>query len=135
MKDEFKTLTLTKEHISKITNIEIGEITGIDYIQKENSNLCKEILVTFVDKDYKHAEFLTKEDWVKENVVNKIPKHVLIEVPKNEFLDYVESVFLKIESVEEIYIPAAVSFLKLKFMSGIIDIDSAVIMIKNQCRK
>lgn len=135
MKDEFKTLTLTKEHISKITNIEIGEITGIDYIQKENSNLCKEILVTFVDKDCKHVEFLTKEDWVKENVVNKIPKHVLIEVPKNEFLDYVESVFLKIESVEEIYIPAAVSFLKLKFMSGIIDIDSAVIMIKNQCRK
>jgi hypothetical protein len=135
MKGGFKTLTLTKEHISKITNIEIGEIIGIDYIQKENSNLCKEILVTFVDKDYKHAEFLTKEDWVKENVVNKIPKHVLIEVPKNEFLDYVESVFLKIESVDEIYIPAAVSFLKLKFMSGIIDIDSAVIMIKNQCRK
>lgn len=135
MKGEFKTLTLTKEHISKITNIEIGEITGIDYIQKENSNLCKEILVTFVDKDYKHAEFLTKKEWVKENVVNKIPEHVFIEVPKNEFLDYVESVFLKIESVDEIYIQAAVSFLKLKFISGITDIDSAVIMIKNQCRK
>lgn len=64
-----------------------------------------------------------------------IPEHVFSGIDKKSFLEYVENVFLKIENVDEIYIPAAVSFLKLKFMSGIIDIDSTVIMIKNQCRK
>lgn len=68
-------------------------------------------------------------------ILNKIPEHVFSGIDKEVFLKYIESVFLKIENVDEIHIPAAVSFLKLKFMSGITDIDSAVIMIKNQCKK
>ena len=68
-------------------------------------------------------------------ILNKIPEHVFSGVDKERFLEYVENVFLKIENIEDIHTPAAISFLKLKFMSGITDIDSAVIMIKNQCRK
>lgn len=135
MKDKVSVLKLTKEDISKITNTEIGEIVGIDYIQKEKSNLCKDILVSFVDKNYKYTEFFTKEEWIKENVINKIPEHVFSGIDKEGFLEYTETIFLKIENVYEIHIQAAVSFMKLKFMSGLIDIDSAVIMIKNQCRK
>jgi len=134
MKNKVSTLVLSKEDIAKAANIEIGEIIGVDYMQKEKSNLCKEIVISFVDKDYKHIEFVTKEELV-EGVLNKIPEHVFLEVPKVEFLNYVKSVFLKIENVHEIHIPAAISFLKLKFMSGITDIDSVVIMIKNQCKK
>ena len=78
---------------------------------------------------------LTKEDWVKESVINKIPENLFKGIEKNKFLEYLNSIFVKIENIEEIHIPAAISFLKLKFISGIIDIDSAVIMIKNQCRK
>lgn len=71
-----------------------------------------------------------------DKLIKNIPEHVFSGVDKREFLEFIESVFLKIENIDEIYIPAAVSFLKLKFMSGgAIDIDSAVIMIKNQCRK
>lgn len=135
MKKEFKTLTLNKEQISKITNVEIGEIVGIDYIQKEKSSLCKHIVVTFADNDYEHPEFLFKNEWIKENVINKIPEHVFSGISKKKFLDYVESVFLKIEKLDEIYIQAAVSFLKIKFIYGMLDVDSSVMMIKNQCIK
>lgn len=67
--------------------------------------------------------------------LKNIPEHVFSGVDKERFLNYIKSVFLKIENVHEIHIPAAILFLKLKFKSGITDIDSAVIMIKNQCRK
>ena len=70
-----------------------------------------------------------------DNLIKKIPEHVFSGINKEIFLEYVEIVFLKIEDLDELNIPAAVSFLKLKFMSGIMDVDSAVIMIKNQCRK
>lgn len=134
MKNKVSTLVLSKEDIAKAANIEIGEIIGVDYMQKEKSNLCKEIVISFVDKDYKHIEFVTKEELV-EGVLNKIPEHVFLEVPKVEFLNYVKSVFLKIENMDEIHIPAAVSFLKMRFIAGDVDADLATIMIKNQCKK
>lgn len=67
--------------------------------------------------------------------LNKIPEHVFVEVPKKKFLEYVYNVFLKIENLDEIHIPAAVSFLKIKFLNGNIDVESDTLMIKSQCKK
>lgn len=49
------------------------------------------------------------------NILNKIPEHIFEGISKRDFLDYIENVFIKIENLDRIHIPAAVSFLKFKF--------------------
>jgi len=67
--------------------------------------------------------------------LNKIPEHVFSGINKEGFLKYVEDVFIKIENLDEIHIPAAISFLKIKFLNGNIDFESGALMIKSQCKK
>lgn len=68
-------------------------------------------------------------------ILQKLPEHVFSGIDKDRFLDFVGDVFLKIENLNEIHIPAAISFLKLKFMYELIDVDLVAIMIKKQCKK
>lgn len=103
----------------------------IDAIRSNVENIKKRILEK---EKYELMPIIIKIETI-DKLIKNIPEHVFSGVDKREFLEFIESVFLKIENVDEIHISAAVSFLKLKFMSGITDIDSAVIMIKNQCRK
>ncbi len=67
--------------------------------------------------------------------IKNIPEHVFSGIDTKKFLEFVEDVFLKIENTEDIHFSAAISFLKLKFMTGDIDVDSVAMMIKNQCKK
>jgi len=97
-----------------------------------NEELLNNLFIKF--EEYECNSFLKKIKNINDLIV-KIPEHVFKGINEEKFLEYIENVFLKIENLDEIHIPAAVSFLKIKFISGIIDIDSAVIMIKNQCRK
>lgn len=68
-----------------------------------------------------------------ENILKEIPEHVFTKVSKQEFLKFVENVFLKIERLDKINIPAAISFLKMKFINGETCIESNYITIQNQC--
>lgn len=97
-----------------------------------NKDLLHDLFLKF--EEYECNAFLKKIENIQV-LLSKIPKHVFSGIDKEGFLEFIENVFINIENIDEINTQAAVSFLKLKFMSGIIDIDSAVIMIKNQCRK
>tara|TARA_Y100000389_G_C17392716_1_gene480789 strand:- start:572 stop:796 length:225 start_codon:yes stop_codon:yes gene_type:complete len=68
-----------------------------------------------------------------ENILKEIPEHVFLKVSKQDFLKFVENVLFKVESLEKINIPAAISFLKMKFINGETCIESNCIIIQNQC--
>jgi hypothetical protein len=127
-------IELSKEELSKAFNLEIEKILDVEYLQEKNSNYGRGIRLTYTNDKVEYENFVTKPEWI-EVEIRKLPEHVFLGVPKSEFLEYVENVLLKIEKFEEIHIPAAISFLKIKFISGDIDIESNVLMIENQCKK
>jgi len=103
-------------------------VVGVMVETEEGTRLAYNIKVEFIGKEDEDNKYMM-------DFLDKIPEHVFTEVPKKEFLEYVENVFLKIENLDEIHIPAAVSFLKIKFLNGNIDVESGALMIKSQCKK
>lgn len=98
--------------------------------------LNKELIIeSFLEsEEYECLSFFKKVETIN-NLIDKIPAHVFKGVDKTKFTEFIENVFIKIETLELFNTSAAVSFLKLKFKTGNIDINSAVVMIKNQCKK